>query len=105
MTASEVSQSNLSKWTKIISEWKQTKLSQAEFCRINNIVSSQFYYWKTKIIPATSAPNKKNQNLVRVIPSSADFLSEQGQVEISLPNGIVIKSCTEMAIRLIKKYL
>ena len=43
-------------WKEQIENWQKSNLTQAEFCRKNNLILHQFGYWKRKTIkpPASS---------------------------------------------------
>lgn len=41
-------------WVKHIEDWKASGISQADFCRQNNLKPSQFTYWKCSLAKKTS---------------------------------------------------
>ena len=44
------SKERLAFWTNHIKSWKESKLTQAEYCRQNNLQKQLFSKWKTKMI-------------------------------------------------------
>ena len=47
------------KWVNIIQKFEETELSQADFCRRNNITIHKFHYWKSKIENSDLAPKPR----------------------------------------------
>ena len=41
-------------WGNHVRTWQESGLSQAEFCRQNNLKPRQFLYWKKRIVGATT---------------------------------------------------
>jgi len=37
-------------WEEQITTWQDSDLSQAEFCRKNNLIAHRFTYWKQKLV-------------------------------------------------------
>jgi hypothetical protein len=42
-------------WEKHITEWNTTGLSQAEYCRLNEISLKSFVYWKRKTVRSSAS--------------------------------------------------
>ncbi len=40
---------NQKRWQSIIEDWKQSGLTQAEYCRQHRIKVSHFYFWKNQL--------------------------------------------------------
>ena len=106
--ASKESQTNTfapSAWPDLISEWRQSTLSGAEFCLQRNLVYHQFQYWKQKLSKTTAqtvrSPQTKPSAFVQVAPVPA---SQEG-ITITLPGGIVIRGLNENNIGLIRRIL
>lgn len=50
MSATKEESQKLSKyWGDQIKQWSESGLSQSEYCRINNLKSNRFTYWKIKL--------------------------------------------------------
>jgi hypothetical protein len=85
----------------ICNVWKQSGLTQTEFCKQNNICSKSLSRWLSKF--RSSDTNKNNTNSATVIKTdnikatSFKFLQvgnitpEKNFIEIILPNGINFK--------------
>lgn len=56
-------------WEDHISEWSTTRLSQAEYCRLNKIGLKSFQYWKRKT-RRSSAPALVELPLLKSTPVS-----------------------------------
>ena len=39
-------------WEQQIQQWKESDLTQTEFCRLHNLKAHQFTYWKKRFQPA-----------------------------------------------------
>jgi hypothetical protein len=60
-------------WQTIIGEWRQSNLSQVEYCRRHNLNYNQFIYWKKRLIYSTPATVK----FVPVAIRSADPVEQR----------------------------
>jgi hypothetical protein len=90
-------------WQSAIQKWTASGLSQAEFCRQNNIKPRRFYAWKNRLQPATPALSSCSQPFVEVSP--AVTTDQPGPVVMSLA-GVEIhydqNTSPELLIRLLK---
>lgn len=55
-------------WSTIIKDWRASNLSQAEFCRQNNINLKRFYTWKHSIEKKISSSNNSAKQAGRFLP-------------------------------------
>lgn len=81
-------------WLSIMSEWKQNPISPREFCKIKNLVTEQFYYWRRKCSEITSGDGdfvevpvitKNKDDFITNVSSTVD---ETASIEIIVPSGI-----------------
>lgn len=75
-------------WLKHIEAWKQSELTQAQYCRMHSISTKSFYYWKRKAnrtetpIPTT----KVTTSGFAVAQFEAVAATHQG-LSVTLPDG------------------
>lgn len=50
-------------WSDLLSAWKQSGLSQAEFCRRREVKVVTFAWWKRQLQPASAEPVKRRGHL------------------------------------------
>ena len=78
-------------WLEHIEAWKQSGLSQAQYCRTHNISSKSFYYWKCKAhhasAPATTV--RATTSGFAVAQLETVVTTHQG-LSITLPDGITL---------------
>jgi len=90
-------------WQSALQKWAASGLSQAEFCRQNNIKLNRFYAWKSKLQVATSTVSSEAQPFIELSPVATT--RESGQVVLTL-HGITIHydqtTCPDLLIRLLK---
>ena len=78
-------------WRKEIEQWQESGLTQAAYCKQNNLLPHQLGYWKRKLNPK---PSKKSPQpkfaKVNVKPS----LQATSCLSLQLPNGYRINGIT-----------
>lgn len=72
-------------WGAHIKDWQQSGLSQADYCRRNNLRDHQLTYWKKRIL--------KREQKVSFIPLviSGQQSSNQRGIRVTTPNGFTIE--------------
>jgi len=81
-------------WKQQIQAWKLSGLSQAQFCKDNNLIYHRFVYWRGKFDDATRVSSTKEDRggfaAVSVRPDVDRGLT------LSLPSGLVMRGiCAE----------
>lgn len=71
-------------WKKTIQDWKKTKLSQSEFCRIHGLRPTSFSYWKNKIEQMAHTPPRRNQKQIASSGASRE-VSQAPFIRFSVP--------------------
>lgn len=66
----------------LVSEWRESGLSQQQFCKLRGLTLGKFSYWVAQSKP------KPDAGFIALKP---DKLTRSGKVEIHYPNGVVIK--------------
>lgn len=80
--------SDMNKWIKILNEFKEANLSQAQFCRNKNIAAHKFSYWKNKInIHTKNVGDFDNKKIIPVKMFGKNPLKKINDINISFPNG------------------
>ena len=76
-------------WHQQIEQWKQSNLSQTQFCKANDLIYHRFVYWRQKLTPPpgnqTVSVGTNGFAMAALEPSTETGLS------LSLPNGLVIR--------------
>lgn len=80
-------------WENHVSSWKQSSLSQAEYCRQNDLPLHRFYNWKAKFEPQKLIPVE-----VKEKPNSQYISMEIEKIRIQLPNGIELRVPSSLSI-------
>lgn len=74
-------------WTEQIENWKNSNLSQVDYCKRNNLKIATFQYWRSKF-----NQSDHSQSLLPVtITSSAPPISQENSSGVSLQIGEKIK--------------
>jgi hypothetical protein len=61
-------------YQKHIERWRQSQLSQKEYCRQNEIIPHRFTYWKKRLVDGKSAPTFVPVPLVKNFPTSSSTI-------------------------------
>ena len=90
-------------WQEQMGAWKQSGLSGAKFCKVNDLNYSQFVYWRQKIHKGETKPadQEKRGGFAQVLcrPEHAQSLS------LSLPNGWVFRGICSDNITVVRQLL
>ncbi len=94
-----------------IEVWQESKVSQSKFCDREGISFHTFKYWYKKYkIENERSNNSRNKTVKTFIPVEVfsepqQSLTDPGQIEITLPNGIQLSCPVEMNIQNLKTLL
>ncbi len=98
-------QQKLERWKPYIKSWRDSGLSQSEFCKTENLNLPQFTYWKNKIqgnVGMGHKSSKSKSGYPAFVPvHSAGTHSEPG-LRVNLPNGVIVSGITEHTVALLK---
>jgi len=91
-------------WQSHLDRWRQSGLSQAQYCRQNDLVYHQMVYWARKHRDAAApTPDSGSSNFLPVV---VEQLPLDQQVRLVLPNGLELQGISrrsmEMVIRIIE---
>ena len=76
-------------WQQFINEQPQSGLTVKDYCTSKNITVSGFYLWRKKLA-TTVEPTEEPQQWLSLEPLSPPK-SEQWQVELALPGGVMLR--------------
>lgn len=76
-------------WQQFINEQPQSGLTIKDYCASKNITVSGFYLWRKKL-SGTPHPVDEPQEWLSLTPSVSSE-SEQWQIELSLPGGVILR--------------
>lgn len=79
-------------WQQQITAWQATDLTQADYCKQNDLLYHRFIYWKQKFTSQRTVPvqSKSSGGFVKVAPHK----TESG-LSVTLPGGMVIRGIRE----------
>ncbi len=81
-------------WRQQVDAWKLSGPSQAEFCKVNELLHHRFVYWRGKFEGISSKP-RVNQSRGGFAAASVRRDVDRG-LTLSLPNGLVVRGiCSE----------
>lgn len=72
-------------WQQYLSLWRESGLSQVEFCQQHNIAVHNFQYWRKRLSPKTEPAKSKRLIPITVRSSAPARLTLGAQVMIELP--------------------
>jgi len=80
-------------WEAHVSAWKDSGLSQAQYCRQNDLPLSRFYTWKAKFEPQKLVPIKVAEEV------ESQYINVRVEkMTIQLPNGIELHIPSNLSI-------
>ena len=95
-------QAKKEEWMRTLNDWKQSGLSQTQYCKKNNIKRDLFSYYKGQLIPtvkSNTATQEKEPAFAKVVISSSK--QPPTALQITLPNGSVISGIHKESLSLV----
>lgn len=86
-------------WTDHLSQWKETSLSQALYCKKHGLVVHRFGYWKRKL---NNLPLKRS-GFIQLPAVSIHPISNISTLTVQLPNKLQIKGISSNNLELNKQ--
>ena len=83
------------KWQRIITKWRESGLSQKQFCQENGINVSTFYFYKKKLKKISPFVELSP---VKLVPENISIHLNSRNISISIPNSF----CENTLLRLLK---
>jgi len=89
------------KWKAVVKDWRESGLSQADYCKKAGIKSNRLSYWKRKLsiedaISAKSEIRVKNE-FIEVGKSVNELIEiNYGDLQINIPSSIESKKIAEL---------
>ena len=80
-------------WEEHVKAWKQSGLSQAEYCRQNELPLHCFYNWKAKFEPQKLVPVE-----VKEVSDSQYISIQVEKMRIQLSNGIELQIPSDLSL-------
>jgi len=88
-------------WEKHLTQWRDSALSQAEYCRKQNIKEHTFSYQKCKRLNKTSTEANVSSGFIQV--QLSPNLVEPAPLTLHLNNGTFLSGITESNLALVKQ--
>ena len=93
-------------WFKHIDAWKQTGISQAEYCRKHNLRPNQFWYWKAKLQGRSGNTSIQSVTSGFAVAQFETFTTEPNQgLSVTLPDGTKVNDINAVNIHLAAQLL
>jgi hypothetical protein len=92
------------KWRALVEEQEKSGLSQIEFCKLQNIVLSQFVYYRGQIKAKERSDNSNSESFVPVQINQHSPHSSL-EVRLVLPNGFQCYFPYHLDVAHIKKFI
>ena len=91
-------------WNNHLRQWKETSLSQAQYCKKNGLLVQRFGYWKRKLMTNTNTLPTQSNSFVQLpvvcIPPLPDISTP---LTVQLPNQLRVEGITHNNLELTKK--
>ena len=90
-------------WIQQVQAWKLSGLSQAKFCRHNELVYNQFIYQRAKLEAGVLAPRtqQSENGFARVNVKPA----QEEELTLSLPNGFILRGINTQNVSVVRELL
>ncbi len=95
-------QAKKEEWTRTLNDWKQSGLTQTQYCKKNSIKRDLFSYYKGQLIPtvkSNTVTQEKEPAFAKVVISSSK--QPPTELQITLPNGAVISGIHKESLSLV----
>ena len=98
----ESSQDLSTYWQEHIDSCQQSGLSQAAYCRKNQLNPHRYSYWKRKLAKSSRTVNSQSSGFIQLSAANSIPLSTQNSsLSVRLPNEAVIEGITDNNLSLV----
>ncbi|WP_372882886.1 hypothetical protein [Psychromonas sp.] len=92
------------RWLEHLDAWKQTDLTQADYCRMHGLRTNQFWYWKSKL--QSQAPvTKQKITSGFAIAQFETVTATQQTLSVTLPDGTTLNDIDAANIKVAAQLL
>jgi len=88
-------------WQAHVEACKRAGVSKAQYCRDTGLVYHCFIYWHAKFSEQKTATSAPQLHTSKFIPVSLSQPELSGDLQIKLPNGVLISGINEQSLNLI----
>ena len=92
------------RWFKHLESWKQSNLTQADYCRMHGLRTNQFWYWKSKL-QGQAAVAKQKVTSGFAIAQFETITTSQQELSVTLPDGTKVNDINAVNIHLAAQLL
>lgn len=88
-------------WPEHFTQWRQSGLTQREYCRQAGLSRHRFKYWRRKLEPeqfGSRSPRKSG-----FVPVQVQRPQVEASLSLSLPNGLVLRGIDSGNVELVKR--
>ena len=88
-------------WQEHFTQWRQSGLTQMEYCRQAGLSRHRFKYWRRKLEPEEFG--SRSQRKSGFVPVQVQRRQVEASLSLSLPNGLVLRGIDPDNVDLVKR--
>jgi hypothetical protein len=88
-------------WPQHFERWRQSGLTQSEYCRQAGLSRHRFKYWRRKLEPAEVQRRRKRAS--GLVPVQVRASTAEPNLSLTLPNGMVLRGIEAGNVELVKR--
>lgn len=96
---------NRCEWFLIVEEYKNSNLTQAEFCRQKDLALAKFVYYLQRYRKQNNIKAQREKPLFSEISISQPIIASANEIKIDLPNGFRCKVPSSISAEVLKKIM
>lgn len=94
-------------WHEHFARWRESGLSQSDYCRQAGLSRHKFKYWRRKLEPASLKKRRHKKRDSGFVPLQVQPAPREPGLSLSLPNGMILHGIdaanVELVTRLVSK--
>ena len=88
-------------WVEHFTQWRQSGLTQREYCRQAGLSRHRFKYWRRKLEPEQFG--SRNPRASGFVPVQVERPRVEASLSLSLPNGLILRGIDAGNVDLVKR--
>ena len=88
-------------WPQHFEQWRQSGLTQSEYCRQAQLSRHRFKYWRRQLEPAEVRRRRKRAS--GFVPVQVRASTAEPKLSLTLPNGMVLRGIESGNVELVKR--
>jgi hypothetical protein len=90
-------------WREQFACWRESGLSQSEYCQQAQLSRHRFKYWRRKLEPTSLQKRRSKKRDSGFVPVQVRTTSAETGLSLSLPNGMVLRGIDAGNVELVKQ--